>query len=294
MLLRGTEMQIGTGVEWVQTCEHSPGQFVQKYFDARIEWGKDGPGYIIKLFLNSLYGKSAQRIGRPPWANVIWAGLITSITRAKLLLAARDLGEDNVISFQTDGLFSLTDTLDSYPDGEAPLGEWEHELIDELFMIQSGVYVYRQGDKNVAKSRGFLAKYLTDTLDTFKAEWNDHGWLGEVALPTRMQFIGARLGVDRGVLGTIGTWQAQDRTISFASNSDKRALLPGGLTRTLLNVAGGCECADGGGNKDPLEAGEHDCSCPYGEDVLELVTAAVRETAAQGESPTGPEEILAI
>src|SRR5690348_17906092 len=51
--------------------------------------GKDGAGIVLKLGTNSTYGKTAQSVGSAPFRSWIWAGNITSGTRAQLLRAMR-------------------------------------------------------------------------------------------------------------------------------------------------------------------------------------------------------------
>ena len=62
----------------------------------------------------------AQRIGKAAFANMIWAGLITAITRAKLNDAIA-LDPLNILMLATDALYSLQ-PLD-LPLGDR-LGQW--------------------------------------------------------------------------------------------------------------------------------------------------------------------------
>lgn len=72
----------------------------------RVALGKDTRGYPLKLALNSLYGKLAQRSGSGPYHDAAAAGLVTAMTRARLIEAIAYDPEAVVIA-ATDGVFSL-------------------------------------------------------------------------------------------------------------------------------------------------------------------------------------------
>jgi hypothetical protein len=100
-----------------------------------------------KLALNSLYGKLAQGVGYrgrvPRFRSYVWAGLITSGTRAQLL---RMVTPDpwSVIATATDGVLFARDP--ELPTG-AGLGELEHDQVADLFVALSGVYVSTAGER---------------------------------------------------------------------------------------------------------------------------------------------------
>ena len=68
-------------------CECQPFKDIPKYYSYRILIGKEGPGIVIKLSVNSNYGKTAQTMGGEPgtFHSWMWAGLITSGCRAQVL-----------------------------------------------------------------------------------------------------------------------------------------------------------------------------------------------------------------
>jgi len=73
---------------WVaeKCCDCALYAWVRKVFEVRKELGKGTKGYSLKLALNSLYGKLAERIGGDgPYHDIVAAGLITAITRARLI-----------------------------------------------------------------------------------------------------------------------------------------------------------------------------------------------------------------
>jgi hypothetical protein len=90
-----------------------PFAWVRELFDYRAELLKVDPNdvraIVIKLMLNSIYGKLAQGVGspsRPPrFASPWMAAAITAGTRRKLLKAALT-APDAIVSFATDGIVS--------------------------------------------------------------------------------------------------------------------------------------------------------------------------------------------
>jgi hypothetical protein len=184
-------IEIHEGYVWVSDCElhgcdGTPFKDVPEMYRMRkiLKKAGDGAEKVFKLTLNSLYGKLAQSIGfkiidqtsdyeyhyalidpecdqcnalngahpcgisAPKYQSFIWAGLITSGTRAMILDAAMQNGAD-VVSFATDGILSRT-PIDILKTG-AELGDWEFTLVKELYIFQSGVYVYQKADDSTTK-----------------------------------------------------------------------------------------------------------------------------------------------
>lgn len=114
--------------------------------------------YGLKLGMNSLYGKLAQQAGWRPGRSVpafhqlLWAGMITSITRAKMYDAA--MGHPNdVIAFATDAIFSERG-IDWITEG-SELGQWSVDEFLGMTIAQSGVYWLLTDEGWVSKYRGF-------------------------------------------------------------------------------------------------------------------------------------------
>ncbi len=124
-----------------------PFGFVPSEFAKRAQWKKKetyNPAQkVIKLALNSLYGKEAQSIGGtkdnpPPFHCLQWAGYITSYCRAKQL-EAMCLDPSAIIMSVTDGIYSIRPL--PLPLGKN-LGDWEeseHQIVD-IVTVQAGVY----------------------------------------------------------------------------------------------------------------------------------------------------------
>ena len=120
----------------------------------------NGVEKAIKLGINSLYGKLAQRVGYnpqngriPPYHNLVYAGYITSATRAQLFTAGQQKPHA-IICLATDGIYS-TEPLELDCPKDKILGAWEANEHDAMTLVQSGVYFLREGDKWFSYSRGF-------------------------------------------------------------------------------------------------------------------------------------------
>jgi hypothetical protein len=153
-----------------------PFKFVEERYYERQEMKLRGDGAerAIKLELNSIYGKTAQRAGwfqdgdkKPAYHQLEWAGYITSATRAKLYEAYR-LRPSAIIAFETDAIFSVA-PLESLKVGKG-LGEWDLTIFDDLLYLQSGFYFAHQGKElinsaekpqEVQRFRGFDKKSMT-------------------------------------------------------------------------------------------------------------------------------------
>jgi DNA polymerase type B, organellar and viral len=142
------KVTIISGVKWEDAAPHiKPFKFIEELYDYRKELKEEDnqAQMVIKLGINSVYGKLAQRVGydkengyAPPYHCTPWAGYITSKTRATLYNAAYQ-EKDSIISFATDGIFSIA-PLDLETNNL--LGGWEYETHDEIISIQSGIYFY--------------------------------------------------------------------------------------------------------------------------------------------------------
>ena len=139
-------------------------------YEERRRIGSNTRGYPLKLGLNSLYGKMAQRCGRGPYHDVVSAGLITAITRARLIEA---IGQDphSVVMVATDAVFSTRPL--SLDIGER-LGQWEEKVWPDLFIAQPGVYWSPSDLEKSVKSRGAPRSVIGPAAPRFHevfAEW---------------------------------------------------------------------------------------------------------------------------
>jgi hypothetical protein len=213
----GAVLTFGSG--WVYRCECQcrPFDWIEPLYLARKVMGKGTAGIPIKLGLNSLYGKLAQRIGVPKYGNFVWAGLITALTRARLNSAISQARPD-IVMIATDGLYSRV-PLD-LPIG-ADLGQWELKTHDKgLFVVQPGLYWGADaiGGRSAFRTRGVSRGFFMEAGRTAKFEtaWRDWhaGNAGKVpnattipvvSLPLRL-FVGLRLAQARGKPDLAGCW----------------------------------------------------------------------------------------
>lgn len=206
---------------WEQRCTHRPFEWIPPLFQARIELGKSDKGRVLKLGMNSLYGKTAQVVGAGPFSNRVWAGLITSWTRARLLEVYYQLPPTSTVMMATDGIYTLEPvSVDLSP---ATLGAWECVEFDSLFLVQPGFYFDPDGIAKV-KTRGIPLKKVTDALEDFLSAWERDGINGKVTIQNDF-FIGVAVAALRGVDWPIGTWRQVTKDIAYRPR--KRMVYPG-------------------------------------------------------------------
>ncbi len=170
---------------------------VAEVFLKRIEFDKKDPGgpeqLAVKLIINSLYGKLAERIYRgsmdgapiiPPHISPWYAAAITAHTRRELMAAAL-LKPQNVIGFATDAIHTSVDLKLPRLKSEADikkghetkhLGDWTWKEVPGGLMIQSGLAFFLKSDGSVAevKCRGLPLKDLNAAkrvADEILSQW---------------------------------------------------------------------------------------------------------------------------
>lgn len=173
-------------------CDHDPFGFIRPVFDYRRRLKASGHmgATVLKLGLNSLYGKLAQQVGwrttrdgtvPPSYHCLEWAGWITSTTRARLFRLAM-IDPTAVIAFETDGLYSERQHTESTG---TDLGDWEVTTYEGLTYVQSGVYWVCKDGEWSPKYRG-LDPPLPGDPDGFTRDRVLRGWLEhETELPIR-------------------------------------------------------------------------------------------------------------
>jgi len=214
---------------WIARCDCNcrPFDWVRDLYEQRRRLGSNTRGYVLKLVLNSLYGKLAQRTGRGPYYDAAAAGLITAITRARLIEA---IGQDPeaVAMLATDAVFSTCPlTLDI---GEG-LGQWEEKIWHDLFIAQPGVYWSPTDLEGLVKSRGAPRSMIGPAVPRFHEAFNDlldamrpsgamQLVLKERLIPsvpvTVRAFCGHRLALfARRKPWLAGRWENETRNVSF-------------------------------------------------------------------------------
>jgi hypothetical protein len=250
----GATVMVGKGWRYVKQCECKPFDWLPELYAYRQAVGSGAVGIPIKLAINSLYGKLAQQIGEPPYKNPIWAGLITAITRAKLIDACLSAipgsspgsasaslpSLSSVIYLATDAVYSTSELR--VPIGEG-LGEWEHKAHPvDMFVVQPGLY-WGMGCRCPAcradmrqKTRGTPDRVLVPAIPAFEDAWKAYREEATAATraampkPPRVQlairnFTGLRLAHARGKPQTAGIWSDVPRVIDFtweAKRADRK------------------------------------------------------------------------
>ena len=261
----GAKVKLGDGWLYEKRCDCQPFDWIEKLYDYRRQLGP-ARGQPLKLGYNSIYGKWAQRIGHPPFANPIFAGLCTALTRAALNLAIHATGDPRrVVMLATDAIYTIgkPPKLDQ-GDG---LGQWEHKRHRNLFIVRPGLYwpPKPRGKARAIKSRGVSAKFFEHpkVIRKFRRVWSDYvrakqsgrgadlflarmldGHVRPIRPPvvqiTIEAFIGHRLALHQGKPELACQWITAPRNQSFeCHNSGKRS--PGriqGKAMILLPLRG--------------------------------------------------------
>lgn len=226
-----------------------PFAWVEDTYKLRQQWKKQGNAsqLALKLLMNSLYGKMAQRVGwneehrtAPSWHQLEWAGWVTSYCRA-MLWDAMQSGEaiqpGSTIAVETDGLYTtvpptriLSDNyrntlFDSKCDAgpsnreylsSTELGGWEIDEYDEIIYVQSGLAWLRSGNKWICKRRGLDAK--TFELDACRDYVRTLGprsdWLPYTGRTTRFIGMGAAFNSASPFKQRHCVWESVDRVIN--------------------------------------------------------------------------------
>ena len=230
------DWHFSNGFVYEARCGCEPFDWVYEIYEERKRVGKGGKGIPLKLVLNSTYGKLCQSIGTAPYANPIWASLITSYVRATLYraaMASRDPSQPGLgtLMLATDGIFTLDER--TLPIG-TQLGEWEATTHDNMFVVQSGLYFI---DNKMPKTRGTPGARIAAMETQFRTEWSKYiqevgSWSSDVDfrncnvnVPV-VNFVSLALALARGKPGTAGEWIAEDKAISFDWRNKREITYP--------------------------------------------------------------------
>lgn len=148
---------------WVFRHGHErPFSWIGEMYAQRREWKLRGISaqMALKLCMNSMYGKLAQRIGWdeekqriPPFHQLEWAGWITSYTRAKLYEVMRRIPYDKLVAVETDGIYTTMPPSELGIVDSVELGGWEVSEYAEILYVQSGLAWLRDDDNNWSDKR---------------------------------------------------------------------------------------------------------------------------------------------
>lgn len=208
----GTSIAFATGWVYERHCECRWFDFIDDYYLRRVALGKSNKGMVLKLAGNSIYGKIAQSIGYAPFANPVWAGLITAGCRA-MIIQGYNLAPNDTYMIATDGIF-VGHKLNLPVSNK--LGEWDESVHEEgIFIVQPGIYFLPDGD---VKTRGVERGRINKRREDFQTAWDQFmASQGENYTVTVevTNFITAKQALARNKWSIAGTWEHAPRDISF-------------------------------------------------------------------------------
>jgi hypothetical protein len=205
-------------------AETRPFHWIAGMYEKRRQWKAAGntAQLALKLCMNSLYGKMAQRVGWdernnriPPWHQLEWAGWVTSYTRAMLFGVMRRIPWDQLIAVETDGIYTTCNPTSLGISNSAELGGWEFSQYDEVIYLQSGLAWLRKGDEWSPKRRGLDAGSfsLEDSIAYAKSLQPNQEWSPYIGETTRFIGLGAALAGQAPVKVRHCVWQTTTRAI---------------------------------------------------------------------------------
>jgi hypothetical protein len=184
---------------------------------------------VIKLVLNSIYGKMAQSIGTPGklplCSNPFYAGAITAGCRAELQLAALR-NPHGIIFFATDAIVCLGPLKGLETVEEKVLGKWEHAAdIDvakgAVFASPGNYSFFDLKGKPTLKMRGYKIDLGRDFLmKQVRAAWKAGKDFIELPSTTLVTLGQATNALDNWP--KLGTWKSQKRKIDLTNIGTKR------------------------------------------------------------------------
>lgn len=200
---------------WVydSDCDCQPFGQIPTYYLHRLKIGKEGPGLVIKLGINSVYGKLAQSLGNPIFNSWIWAGMITSGCRAQALdMLALHKDPANLLAVATDGIFTLeqiaapiprdTGTYEARDNGKLkPLGGWEEKIHERgMFFARPGICFPlhpTEEDIKEVRARGLGKGVLLETWPRIVETFERNGIAGKAEIGNVSRFCGAKSSISR-------------------------------------------------------------------------------------------------
>jgi hypothetical protein len=250
---------------------------IKHLYQKRLDAGKaTAYGKSMKLNINSAYGKFAQSIGEPPYANPIYASLITAGCRTMILdsIATHPNGTRDVLMVATDGIYFRN------PHPGLPvsceLGEWEKGTKKNLTLFKPGVYwddkaraAIHDGGSPEFKSRGVSAREMATQvkdIDTQFRAWRDQIPADEkqwpsASFPLTFSMTSAKQAIR-------GKWEhaglVTDRIVTHSSwpGSKRLTTLYGGAQQEACGQREPCKIIDGIARSRPRRLGENSEGLP--------------------------------
>jgi hypothetical protein len=218
---RHQEFTVYDSWTYERNCDCQPFAFLKDIYDERKRIGKGGRGIVLKLVINSMYGKLVQTVGNPHYSNPIWASFITAWTRTQIADAIHSLpcckSENPQTPCGYDVYMIASDAIYTRKYAEYDikcsdkLGDWDRvDHPNGLFLVQPGVYFDPSGedDGSAYKTRGIPRRVVVEhhsefiagfgrILETHRIE------TGDVYLPFHT-FVGIRQSIARRNMRQLG------------------------------------------------------------------------------------------
>lgn len=148
------EIEVLEGFNFIPECDDKPFGWMEEYYNRRQELKVSSPdtAELLKIGMNAGYGCLAQTKGFvPPYQTLIWAGMITSGTRA-MLLDAIQLNPQSVIAVSTDSVTSLVPI--PIDIDKVRLGAWKQKELPDFTLLGNG-FAYSSNLDDKSTHRGF-------------------------------------------------------------------------------------------------------------------------------------------
>jgi DNA polymerase type B, organellar and viral len=205
------------GAEITEAWHYIPGpsrpfEWVRDMYELRRQWKREGKQsqLALKLCLNSMYGKTAQRVGWnakkkkiPPFHQLEWAGWVTAFTRAKIYQYISRIPQEKLIAVETDGFYTTMSPEELGVTDSEELGELGVTVYDECIYLQNGLAWFRSGSLSrgsdwpiwTPKRRGLDPDSfkLSDARSYMRKLWPDSKWPEFVGTTHRFIGMGAAL-----------------------------------------------------------------------------------------------------
>lgn len=178
----------------------------------RLKAAGDARNVVLKLGLNSIYGKLAQHTGSHPLQSIPYAAAVTAHTRS-MLLPHLIRHQHDILLVATDGILSRV-PLDVPVGGN--LGEWEMSVYPDAWILQAGVYWC--GGK--VRTRGIDRRGLS--LDHVRQIWQQRRTQGVLELDVR-RVLSYRAACAMGRPQDSGRWIRQTRCVRFSPKPRRKA-----------------------------------------------------------------------
>jgi hypothetical protein len=251
-------------LDWVQvhpTCAcANPFGKIRELYNERLKVGKNtARGIALKIVYNSMYGKTAQTVGKPKYGFSLYASYITSYCRTMILNAMAKLPNQShdVLMIATDGIYTKCPIpgLDVDPNR---MGAWDVATKEGFTAVMPGVHWDNKtrnqviaariaaGDEGVPdysavkiKSRGVSSKAIGASLHNFDEMFADliaeyeignpvltaEGEFPQVTIHIDFSLTSAKLALARNKWHTAGHVESTERVISSNPQTKRAAVL---------------------------------------------------------------------